>query len=85
MFLSFACRCLRRRCHLPLFGLFVVQVYAARVAMGLRLAKRIARQVPVEEVRIVLGLLWTSSRLRDKGVCIWTWRFGLMLGLGTKT
>lgn len=30
--------------------LLLVQVYAARVAMGLRLAKKITRQVPLEEV-----------------------------------
>lgn len=33
------------------FRVLLLQVYAARVAMGLRLAKRIARQVPIGEVK----------------------------------
>lgn len=36
--------------------LLVLQVYAARVAMGLRLAKKIARQVPLGEVRLAFVL-----------------------------
>lgn len=38
------------------FRISLLQVYAARVAMGLRLAKKIARQVPVGEVKVTVLL-----------------------------